>query len=114
MNGSPYRLQPSETLTEAEVSRYRKYGWVDRALTSKLRIRNSDGTLSSVKTTYFEADKKYYVVPTIRLIGEELQELDPDVAMEYSKRMRDAIPFNTEVEADAFSRKFSNYLGTIR
>ena len=68
-------------------------------------MSNEDGTVSTHKMAYGEADGKYYVYPTI--VQEEtgkLKQLSNDDAWEYAMKTGEHIVFDKEEDAAKFSR----------
>jgi outer membrane lipoprotein SlyB len=86
--------------------------WMHRALTDTLRIPRAGGPGSSVSTFTFSDNKGHYVAPTIRKVGNKLQEYSYKDAEGIARKNKDAVRFNTLEEAEKFSQGFSNYLGS--
>lgn len=66
-------------------------------------IVNSNGTSSTHKMISFEADGKYYAVPTIVNINGKLTELTSDKAIDYALKNNEFVEFNTEKEAQEYA-----------
>ena len=76
-------------------------------------IRNPDGSYSTHRMAWSESEGKYYVFPTMEMIGEELIDLpsagiDP---FEHAMQNKNFIEFSTAEEADWFSQNYKKYLG---
>ncbi|KKN85531.1 hypothetical protein LCGC14_0278540 [marine sediment metagenome] len=89
-----------------------KHPWMKRAMTDTLNIPREKGPSSSVSTFTFSDDKGHYVAPTIRKVDGALKEYGYDEAERLAVENQDAVRFNTLEEAEAFSKEFSNYLGS--
>lgn len=92
---------------KATTDRYRNLNWVQRGLKPDKypSIQNEDGTVSTHRLAYAEADGKYHVYPTI--IQDEkgaLIQLDDKQAMEYAFKTKTTIPFKSKAEAEYYSR----------
>ena len=72
-------------------------------------LDNGDGTYSTHKLSWGEADGKYYVFPTVVMgDGGKLQELPHDEAWSHARSTGNVIKFNSPYEADWFSKKYKN------
>ena len=89
-----------------------KHPWMKRAMTSDLNIPREKGPSSSVSTFTYSDDKGHYVAPTIREVDGGLKEYDYTEAERIAIENKDAVRFETLEEAEAFSKEFSNYLGS--
>jgi len=71
-------------------------------------LDNKDGSISTHSMSYSSGDGKYYVYPTV-VMGKDkkLKRLKGKEAWEHSKT-NGAIPFDTEEEADNFSKNYKN------
>ena len=78
--------------------------WVKDAQAGKTLINNSDGSVSTVRTISFEADGKFYVAPTIRLINGKPTELSEKEAVDYGFERNDLPSFKTQKEADSYAQ----------
>ena len=86
--------------------------WVERALRGE-GIDNQDGTRSTIRSMSFESEGRHFLAPTIRQQHDgTLLEVSPDEAVAVAVRRKDAIEFPSSLEADQFSREFSDALGS--
>ena len=69
-------------------------------------IKNNDGTFSTHKMAWGEADGKYYVFPTILFDGKGLQQFEPQDAFKQTMKTNNFIEFKTSKEADWFSKNY--------
>ena len=89
--------------------------WVQRILNYKEGespvLQNEDGTVSTHSMAWGQVDDKYIVYPTV-LMGREgkLQRLSDGDAIKNARETGNFIPFDSEREADWFSRKYKLFL----
>ena len=96
---------PSNKNTDQVLQENKNLDFVDRMLSPdpELVIKNDDGSVSTHKMAYGDADGAFYVYPTIIREGNSLKELDGDAAWGYAMRNKEFIKFDTEAEAKDFA-----------
>ncbi len=77
--------------------------WLEDANAGKTMIKNPDGTISTVRAASFEADGRHFVAPQVRLIDGKPVVLPLEQAKIMALDNHDAIPFDTQEEADAYA-----------
>ncbi len=80
--------------------------WMKDITDGKTYMDNGDGTVSTMKSVTYEADGKTYLAPSIRLIDGKPKALTMKEAVELARKNHDAIPFDSQKEADEFDKKF--------
>jgi len=73
-------------------------------------IDNGDGTSSTHKMAWGEADGKYFVYPTIVQDKDtkELKQLDPDAAFRYAMNNKEFVEFDNPEDAEQFSTEYKS------
>ncbi len=79
--------------------------WLEEANAGKTMMKNPDGTISTVRATTFEADGRHFVAPLIRLVDGKPVLLPLEKAQIMALDNHDAIPFDTQEEADAYAQQ---------
>jgi hypothetical protein len=79
--------------------------FVQRAMQGKNQpsIQQPNGMRATHKMAWAEADGRFWVYPTVVMTHNGLIELSPDAAWKLAIQRREAIPFDTAEEAQAFS-----------
>lgn len=80
--------------------------------TSRPKLDNADGTFSTEKTIGFDADGKYYVVPTI-VNGRRLSS-DEAIAAWGRGENKEVGVFNSREEGDAYAKNRTDEIGRVR
>jgi len=88
--------------------------WIMRAMRSPNSIQNDDGTRSTVRTITFSGDGRHFLAPTIREIDGELKRLDDKQAIDFARKQKDALPFDSLEQAEQFSKDLSFFIGVQR
>jgi len=78
------------------------------------QIDYGNGEVASHKMAYMEEDGKYIVFPTILQRGDKLKEYAPDKAFQEVKKTGDYIEFDSEDDADWFSKNYKVVWGKQR
>ena len=69
-------------------------------------LYNEDGSVSTHSMAYAEADGKYYVYPTVLMTEDGLKRFSPDEAWKHAYPSYNAIEFDSEEDAAAFSENY--------
>ncbi len=78
--------------------------WVSDMQSGKTLINNPDNSISTMKSITFNADGKVYLAPSIRLVDGQPIQLSPEQAIKFAIQQQDAIPFNSQEEADTYDK----------
>ena len=90
--------------------------WANRALDPKTPVLMDEetGEPKTLGLVTDEINKMYHVYPTIRMVGKELKQYDPDEALSLSMKKKDSVKFNTQPEADSWSNNLVNQIASLR
>lgn len=83
-----------------------KYGAGNIDLTNRPRVRNADGSISTVRSASFNMDGKEVLLPTVSEDGRIMS--DDEAVAQYRKTGRYLGKFNTVKEADAYAERLHN------
>jgi hypothetical protein len=85
------------------ANKKKKLNFEKRFNDRSLNIDNGDGTHSSHKMMSFEADGKYFAIPTIVQQGDSLVELSENEAIKYAFKNKEFKEFTTDEEARTYA-----------
>lgn len=83
----------------------RNPAWLNDIREGRTQISRPGG-ISTMESISFSGDGKHFVAPRIRVIDGRPIELSPDAAFAMAREKKDAIPFNSQQEADAWDQQF--------
>ena len=109
--GAPRVQPPGGEPSRDVLDEARTKAWYRRASKAGAkRLKNADGTSSSLRTTSIERDGTHYLFPTIRELDGELIEMSLEDAEAKAFELGDYLTFASAEEATAASQLISDSL----
>lgn len=81
-------------------------------LDGRVAVDNADGSISTLQSITIEEEGKYILIPTLNPAGKKLSDEDAVTLYHYTGDHLGI--FNSEVAADKFAKRLSQYMGTIK